>query len=341
MVSVIVPVYNVEPYLEEAIESIINQSYKELEIILVDDGSTDGSGNICDKYQKSDSRIKVIHQENRGLSGARNAGLDICEGDIIAFLDPDDAFCKDAIFKMTEAMTESGAEIVECNFANYVGRARMNEQKLKRLPKAIRPKNNREGLYTKREALFMQCSQNLGTTVWNKIYKREIWKDLRFREGQNYEDLDIILPLVSKCEKLYILDEKLIMRRIRKGSITSTNTLKNLKDRILAHNHYTEYIKEHTPSLFGEDVQKMVAKQYAQYLFSTFYKCAIGRAKEKKQMLKYIRSQISKPEIAESVKTCGLKVRMASFVYNHFPFYMGLMIYSMFSIINKTVKKVL
>ena len=106
MISVIVPVYNVEPYLEEAIESVIHQTYTNLEIILVDDGSTDGSGRICDRYQKKDSRIKIIHQENRGLSAARNAGLDICKGGMIAFLDSDDAFCKDMLQKMSDAMLD-------------------------------------------------------------------------------------------------------------------------------------------------------------------------------------------------------------------------------------------
>lgn len=92
MISVIIPVYNVKPYLEDAIESVIHQSYTDIEIILIDDGSTDGSGEICDRYQKIDSRIIVIHQENKGLSVARNVGLDLCKGEIISFLDSDDFF---------------------------------------------------------------------------------------------------------------------------------------------------------------------------------------------------------------------------------------------------------
>lgn len=340
MVSVIVPVFNVKPYLEEAIESVIHQSYEDLEIILVDDGSTDGSGDICDIFQKSDSRIKVIHQENRGLSGARNTGLDLCTGEFIAFLDPDDAFCKEAILKMLGAMTSSGAEIVECNFAVYMHSTRMDERKIKGLPKTISPKKNREGLYTKREALSMQCNENIANNVWNKLYKREIWKNLRFREGYNFEDLDIILPLIGESETLYILDEKLVMQRRRKGSITATLNLKNVMDKNISYNHYLEYIREHTPMLFSEEVHKKCIERYVRNLFATFYVCAGSRAKEKKEMLNYIRNQISDPEITETVKKCKFKVRAASFIYNHFPVCIGVMTYKIFSFVNKLLKKV-
>lgn len=100
MISVIIPVFNVRPYLVDAIESVLRQTYTDIEVILVDDGSTDGSGEICDKYGKKDNRIQVVHQANEGLSAARNAGLDICRGDLIAFLDPDDIYCQDMLSRM-------------------------------------------------------------------------------------------------------------------------------------------------------------------------------------------------------------------------------------------------
>ena len=93
----IIPVYNVRPYIEEALDSVIGQTYRKLEIIIIDDGSTDGSGEICDRYAEQDCRIKVYHQENKGLSAARNTGLDASTGSVIAFLDPDDAFAPDMI----------------------------------------------------------------------------------------------------------------------------------------------------------------------------------------------------------------------------------------------------
>lgn len=106
LVSVIVPVYNVKPYLNEALDSVINQTYRNQEIILIDDGSTDGSGEICDEYATRDNRIKVIHQTNQGLSAARNAGLDIMHGSVISFLDSDDAFHPQMIEIMLHEMIQ-------------------------------------------------------------------------------------------------------------------------------------------------------------------------------------------------------------------------------------------
>lgn len=113
LVSVIIPVYNVRPYLREALDSVINQTYQNLEIIIVDDGSRDGSETICDEY-KADSRVKVIHQRNRGLSSARNTGMDNVTGEIIAFLDPDDVIHPDMINTLVTIMQEQEADIVCC-----------------------------------------------------------------------------------------------------------------------------------------------------------------------------------------------------------------------------------
>ncbi len=117
LVSIIIPVFNVAPYLCEGLDSVINQKYKELEIIIIDDGSTDGSENICDEYAKKDERIKVVHQENRGLSAARNVGLDIMTGEVVAFLDPDDAFYLDFIKTMVITMVLEKSDIVICKFS--------------------------------------------------------------------------------------------------------------------------------------------------------------------------------------------------------------------------------
>ena len=113
MISVIVPVYNVKPYLRKCLDSIINQSYRDLEILIIDDGSTDGSGDICDEYRKDD-RIKVFHTENRGLSAARNLGLDSASGDWIGFVDSDDWIEPDMYEVLIRKGEETGADVVEC-----------------------------------------------------------------------------------------------------------------------------------------------------------------------------------------------------------------------------------
>ena len=116
VISVIIPCYNVEKYIDRCMESVLNQTYRELEIILVDDGSTDRTGNICDRYSQIDARVKVIHKENRGLSSARNAGLDICQGDYIFFVDSDDWISHNMYEKMLSSLKSVNADIAVCGW---------------------------------------------------------------------------------------------------------------------------------------------------------------------------------------------------------------------------------
>ena len=117
LVSIIVPVYNVAPYLREALDSIVNQTYKDLEILIIDDGSTDGSSAICEEYASKDPRIRLIHQSNKGLSGARNTGLEHATGDYVAFIDSDDSVSPVFIESLVNAMTSSSASIAVCKFS--------------------------------------------------------------------------------------------------------------------------------------------------------------------------------------------------------------------------------
>ena len=320
MISVIVPIYNVEPYLEEAIESVLHQTYMDLEIILVNDGSTDGSGDICDRYQKKDNRIKVIHQENRGLSAARNAGIDICRGDMIAFLDSDDAFCQDMLQKMSDAMLKSGADIVECNFALYWDAHHMDPQNIGKKKKFISPGLNRTGLYQKKDALLMILDRKISVCVWNKLFNRNIWNSLRFPEGQNYEDIDIILPLLGEAESIYILDESLVMYRMRQGSITATHTFENIRDKELAQRHYFQYIQSHSPEYFDEKNQSTVlTAQYYWLLEQYYYICTCHRVPEKKKYIDYLRKQIVDVKSRINITGCRWKLQAASFIYSFTP----------------------
>ena len=129
LVSVIIPIYNVRPYLCEALDSVLRQTYRNLEILIIDDGSDDGSEEICDEYGKKDSRITVIHQKNRGLSAARNVGLNRMRGDYIAFLDPDDAFHPDMIRCLMEALQRNEAEIAVCGIIRCYTLHRMERKR--------------------------------------------------------------------------------------------------------------------------------------------------------------------------------------------------------------------
>ena len=316
LISVIIPVYNVKPYLEEAIDSVLHQTYTNLEIILVDDGSTDESGEMCDAYAKKDSRIRVIHQKNKGLSGARNAGLDICSGDMIAFLDSDDAYCKDTLFKLQDAMQCSGADLVECNLAVYHTCSKMD-------PAEANTKGQKNtlqtGLYKKQQAICMPVDGYIKVYTWNKLYKRTLWNNFQFPEGHNYEDVEIILPLLEKADSIFYLNEPLIMYRKRPGSITSSYTIKNARDRVRAYRHYLNYIRSHIPQYFEEQHLKKAVQKYYRSLLSTYFKYSINNISDKRECLAFLAQEISEIQKEINLKECSIRVKAATFFYSHIP----------------------
>jgi glycosyltransferase involved in cell wall biosynthesis len=314
-ISVIVPVYNVRSYLEEAVDSVLGQTYTRLEVILVDDGSTDGSGELCEEYARRDSRVRVIHQENRGLSAARNAGLDAMEGDLVAFLDSDDAYCPDMLLHMAEAMEKHGADIVECDIAVYDCDGRMGGGKGRPGKSASAP----EGVYSKVEALGMQKRGAIASYAWNKLYRRRIWRTLRYREGQNYEDLDIILPLLAEADRIFCLDEALVRHRVRKGSITSSLSYANTRDLMLAHRHYLDFIRAHIPEYFDAGELQVQALSWDNLLLTKHFLCALDRTPDRDRSLALIGEELRELEETLPAAVCGRWLRALRWIYRHFP----------------------
>ena len=181
LVSIIIPVYNVEKYLDKCLDSVVNQTYTNLEIILVDDGSPDRCPAICDEWKSRDSRIKVIHQPNGGLSRARNAGLKIATGEFIGFVDSDDWIEPDMYETLLSTMLETGADIVVCNF--YC--EEVNSDAFIQKPKS--PVIER---YTAEEALKLLISEKtfIHPVVWNKLFRKHLLTNLLFPEDKIYED---------------------------------------------------------------------------------------------------------------------------------------------------------
>ena len=197
LISVIVPTYNVEKYLDKCIDSIVNQSYKNLEIILVDDGSSDKSGEICDKWGRIDSRIKVIHKENGGLSDARNIGLDVANGEYISFIDSDDFIEKDFYVYLKDLSEKYNSDIVECNFVKAY-ESKLNEFEF--------PKNDFESITITDSygalKIYTSFDDDISTNsvvVWNKLYKSEIFNDIRFPVGKTHEDQFTMYKILSKA----------------------------------------------------------------------------------------------------------------------------------------------
>ena len=246
LISVIIPVFNVRPYLTEALESVIRQTYSNLEIIVIDDGSTDGSGVICDDFAKRDDRIKMIHQENRGLSSARNADLEIMTGEAVAFLDPDDSLHPDYIKVMVETMEREKADIVVCKFTV----TDPNRKSIQFRKKPTWPSIN-AGLYGRNDALRALVGGKLNVSVWNKLYRSKLWEYIRFPDGHNYEDMDIMFRVFDVCESVVVVDQPLYYHLRRPGSITDTASESNLRDIILARQHFEEFVRANTPSVFS------------------------------------------------------------------------------------------
>ncbi len=195
MVSVIIPIYNVEKYLSRCLESIINQTYRDMEIILVDDGSTDESGRVCDEYAQKDSRIVVYHKTNGGLSDARNYGIDRAKGDLLTFVDSDDWVSLNYVEVLVNGITSNNADI---SIINTVETDENNNQITKYCNEDIKVRE-----YSAKDALKVIFSQNeFNTSAWAKMYKKHIFSEYRFTKGILYEDLD----LMYKC---FILADKI------------------------------------------------------------------------------------------------------------------------------------
>lgn len=265
LVSVIIPVYNVFSYLHEALDSVIHQTYRNLEIIVIDDGSTDGSGEVCDEYKK-DPRVTVIHQQNQGLSAARNIGLDRMTGEIVAFLDADDAFSKQMIEKMVEAMLRDNAEIVVCKYAILQTEGELNQKRYDHVKPFIS-----SGVYDRSISLRALSDGGLNISVWNKLYQSSLWKDTRFPVGQLYEDT-IIMQVLYNATKLCMISDLLYYHRRRQRSIVTGLSSRTVCDRIAAHNESLDFIKQHMSKIFTnkhlqKECQSLVAGLISQYIY--------------------------------------------------------------------------
>lgn len=212
-VSVIVPVYNVELYISKCIESIINQTYQNLEIILVDDGSQDSSGEICDLYENKDGRIRSFHKINGGLSSARNYGIEKATGDWYIFVDSDDWIDENMVQELIESGEKTSAEIVCCgktlvNINGQMEKIHISKN-LFNSPEKIIPL-----------AVF---DKEVGISAWGKIYKKGLFEDIRFPENEIHEDVAIMYQLFMKCRKIGVIDKSLYFYRNNPEGISKQN----------------------------------------------------------------------------------------------------------------------
>lgn len=221
-VSMIVPVYQVEKYIGQCIESVLNQTFQDFELILIDDGSKDNSGRICDLYAAKDERIRVIHTENRGAAAARNTGLDQASGKYITFLDGDDYLAENMIARLHQVIDDSAYDMVVCDFLNLLPNE--NDNFIVHLKE--RTVNGREVL----EHLKNEKSYGVWTVVWNKIYTREILKNLRFPNGKYFEDEFFSNQLYLNSNQIHVISDVLCYHRVLASSTMNTQKTENYLD---------------------------------------------------------------------------------------------------------------
>lgn len=210
LISIIVPIYNVEKYIFKCVDSIINQTYKNIEIILVDDGSTDNSGTICDEYEKKDNRIKVIHKKNGGLSDARNVGIDKAKGDYLVFVDSDDWVSDKMIEYLYNNACKYKADIVQ---GDYI-KAYTEYNCIKNIKEEINHYNSIGALNNLYEE---ECTKSV--VVWNKIYKKDLFEEIRFPKGKLHEDEFTTYKLLHKAKNVVDSNIPIYYYRQREGSI--------------------------------------------------------------------------------------------------------------------------
>lgn len=219
LISIIMPVYNVEKYLERALNSVINQTYTNLEIILINDGSNDNSGVLCEEMAKKDRRIKVIHQENSGVAMARNIGLKNATGKYIGFVDPDDVISNKMYEILYKAIMDNDSNIATCNYVTF----------MKEIPKF--DEFYKAEVLTNDEAIKeIMKDKKVTSYCWDKLFDIELFKDIEFPNVKSFEDAGTIFKLFLKVDKAVHVDMNLYGYYIRDNSITGEYNMKYIMD---------------------------------------------------------------------------------------------------------------
>ena len=280
-VSIIVPVYQVEKYIRKCIESIQAQTFSDFELILVDDGSKDASGKICDEYAKKDDRIKVIHKENGGLSDARNVGIQVSSGSYIALVDSDDLIAQSFIEELYECCIKSNAMIAVCAYSKF-----SNGDEI-----IISNNQGNAQIISGRELVKqIYCGQagKFGFVAWNKLYSRKLFDSVQYPFGRIYEDTFTTYKLFLNSNQIALLNKSLYFYRIRPESIMSARvSLKKIKDGIDADASVVKYFQENQ----DYEILSYVSSYFCKQAVLTYYKWIpkVNHA-EKAEAKKYLKT---------------------------------------------------
>ncbi len=288
-VSIIVPVYNVSLYLKDCINSIINQSYKNFEVILVDDGSTDDSGAICDEYVKIDNRIKVFHKTNGGLSSARNFGIAKASYDYLSFVDSDDVLSEYFIEALMQPFNnDDSVKLTVCKFKTDLTEIEKPDFKFRYLTYKDLLK-----------AIYSNIIENLAFVTWNKIYSKQLFQEIEFPQGHIHEDEYTTYKLIYKAKKCALIDAPLYFYRIRENSIMTTtknrtsDCLIPLRESVeyfsktddkdlfnYALNNYLSHYRHNISKIFPDDDRRNEKREYRKIVKAYLFKSGLPLKKK-------------------------------------------------------------
>lgn len=284
LISVIVPIYKVESYLDRCVASLVEQTYNELEIILVDDGSPDKCPDMCDEWAKKDSRIKVIHKANGGLSDARNAGMAIASGEYIGFVDSDDWLETDFCEKLLQALIDNSCDIAACNYRRVSGEENIESDK----------GSGAIICYDKNQAMSELIDNTIQQVVWNKLYKSTVVEGILFEKGKYHEDEFWSYQVFGRCEKIVTVEYIGYNYLQREASIMGERySLKRL-DAVEAKVRRCSYLKEKFPKLYNKGCINLV--------FTCMYHGQLAL-----QQLNSEEKKVALSVLKETVRNCNIK----------------------------------
>jgi glycosyltransferase involved in cell wall biosynthesis len=241
-ISIIVPVYNVELYLEECIESILAQTFTDFEILLINDGSIDKSGDICDEYAKDDNRIKVIHKEYGGVSSARNVGIKLAQGEYIGFVDSDDRIDKKMFNTLHMLCVETKSDISICTLGREINGQLINRKE----EELIKEMNNTEAMRELFKGVLYRFS------LCNKLFRKNCFKNIQFPEGRIHEDLSTTYRLFANCNRAIFTNYIGYIYVKRENSILTTSFSEKRLDAFIGWNEILSFMSEKYPQLSRE-----------------------------------------------------------------------------------------
>lgn len=240
LISVIIPAYNVEKYISTCIDSVICQTYKNIEILIVDDGSTDRTGSICDALAEKDNRIKVIHQQNLGMSEARNTAMKYMTGEYIACIDSDDFVTNDYLGSLYYMLKKNKADMSMCNFKNVTETAKFSSDKESDEEifgvKCLDSRQLQGELYKNGNIRYV--------TLWGKLYNKKLFKGIRLPEGKRFEDMYVAPFIYARVKKAVVFDNRKYCYRMRRGSIMRKMDFHNMDIMQALGQHIAYYIKK-------------------------------------------------------------------------------------------------